>query len=44
MESWMVLGGAIVIIAIVYPPILGVVMGAGAVVLATLVIGKLVGA
>jgi Flp pilus assembly protein protease CpaA len=44
MENWMVLAGAVVVIACLYPPFLGVVMGAGAVVLLTVVIGKMMGA
>lgn len=44
MDNWMVLAGAVFLIACLYPPFLGVVMGAGAVILVTVVIGKLIGA
>ena len=43
MEQWMVMAGAILVIAILYPPILGVVMGAGFIMLVTMVAFKLLG-
>lgn len=44
MENWLVMGGAILLIACMYPPFLGLVMGAGAVIAVTIVIGKIIGA
>lgn len=43
MEQWMVMAGAILVIAIFFPPILGVVAGAAAVMLLTMVIYKILG-
>lgn len=44
MENWLVLGGGILLIACLYPPILGVVFGVACVMLLTIVIGKIIGA
>ncbi len=44
MENWLVMGGAILLVACFYPPFLGLVMGAGAVIVATIVVGKIIGA
>lgn len=44
MENWVVMCGAILLIACLYPPILGVVMGAGAVIGLSIIIGKIIGA
>jgi hypothetical protein len=43
MEEWLVMGGAVFLICLVYPPLLGVVIGAGGLMLATVVIYKLLG-
>lgn len=43
MEEWMVMGGALFVICLVYPPLLGFVIGVGGVMLATVVIHKLLG-
>jgi hypothetical protein len=44
MENWLVMGGAILFIAFLYPPILGVVAGAGVIVLGTIILAKILGA
>jgi hypothetical protein len=43
MEEWLVMGGAVFLICLVYPPLLGVVIGAGGLMLATVVVYKLLG-
>jgi len=43
MEEWMVMGGAILVSCLIYPPLLGVVIGAGGVMLLSVVIYKLLG-
>jgi hypothetical protein len=43
MENWLVMGAAVLVICLVYPPLLGVVIGAGGLMLATVVIYKLLG-
>lgn len=43
MEQWMVMGAAVLVIGMIYPPLLGVVIGAGGIMLATLVVYKLIG-
>jgi hypothetical protein len=43
MEQWMVMGAAVLVIGIVYPPFFGVVIGAGGIMLVTVVIYKLLG-
>lgn len=44
MESWMVMGGAILLLACLYPPFLGVVAGAGILIVATIIVGHIIGA
>lgn len=43
MESWLVMLVALIIVCALCPPLLGFIMGAGAVMIATVVIGKFLG-
>lgn len=43
MENWMVLGGAALLICLLYPPFLGFMMGIGAIVVLTFIITKMIG-
>lgn len=44
MENWLVMGAAVLLLACLYPPILGVVAGAGVVMLGTIILAKILGA
>jgi len=43
MENWMVMGAALLILCAIHPPFLGVVAGAGGVMLLTVILFKLFG-
>jgi hypothetical protein len=43
MEQWMVMGAAVLVIGMIYPPLFGVVIGAGGIMLATVVVYKMIG-
>jgi len=44
MEQWMIMGAVVLVVCIFCPPLFGVVMGAGAILLGSLVIAKILGA
>jgi hypothetical protein len=43
MEQWMVMGAAILVIGMLYPPLFGVVIGAGGIMLVVVVAYKFLG-
>ena len=43
MEQWLVMGAAILIVGMIYPPLFGVVIGAGAFMLLCTIIFKMLG-
>lgn len=43
MEEWMVMGGAMLLICLFYPPFLGFIMGMGFMMLATYIVFKIIG-
>lgn len=43
MENWMVMGGAILLVCLLFPPFLGFVVGMGAMMLATYAVYKILG-
>lgn len=43
MEEWLVMGGAVLLVCLIYPPFLGFIMGMGSIMLATYVVFKLLG-
>ncbi len=43
MEQWMVMGVAVLVIGMIYPPLFGFVIGAGGIMLATIIVHKLIG-
>jgi hypothetical protein len=43
MEQWIVMGVAVLVIGMIYPPLFGVVIGAGGLMLATVVVHRMIG-